>query len=99
MTRAIVKWHSVIGVGGFALLLFLHLDFWRPRSSELYFGWLPEELGYRVLWMLLAWAYLVFFCRWLWPEATEPAAPARPEDRAASSVGPGDRGAAARRES
>jgi len=34
----------------------------------LWFGWLPEELAYRIVWVLLAWAYLVFFCTRVWVE-------------------------------
>ena len=43
---------------GGILLLVLHLDFWRPQRVEVYFGWVPEELLYRIGWMILAWAYL-----------------------------------------
>ena len=58
--------HKYIGWLGFAVLLVLHLDFWRSDEIELYFGWLPRELGYRLLWMALGWAYLIYFCRYLW---------------------------------
>ncbi len=51
---------------GFAVLLILHLDFWRPRRAELYWGWLPEELAYRVVWMLGAWLYIIFICTRVW---------------------------------
>ena len=57
---------KVIAWAGFALLIVTHLDFWRPQRPELYFGWLPEDLAYRLLWMLAAWAYLLFFTRWVW---------------------------------
>ena len=50
---------------GLVILLALHL-FWRSDEAALYAGWLPRELGYRVLWMVLAWAYLIYFCRYLW---------------------------------
>ena len=53
---------------GFVFLLALHLDFWRPLGTTLYFGWLPEELGYRLLWIFLTWLYLLCFTAWLWPE-------------------------------
>ncbi len=58
--------HRAIGWGGFLVLLFLHLDFWRPQRVVLYFGWLPEELLYRLIWMLLAFFYLVHHCTYLW---------------------------------
>ena len=51
---------------GFLLLLALHLDFWRPQRSELLFGWLPVELAYRVLFLVLAWLYMVFICSRVW---------------------------------
>jgi len=51
---------------GELLLLFLHLDFWRPQRAELYFGWMPEEIAYRLVWMALATAWLVFFCARVW---------------------------------
>lgn len=55
---------------GLAVLLALHLDFWRPQRPVLHLGWLPEELLWRLAWMALAWLYLLFVLRWLWaPEA------------------------------
>lgn len=43
-------------------LVALHLDFWRVQRVELYFGWLPEELAWRLAWTLLAWVFLLWFC-------------------------------------
>lgn len=57
-----------IGWVGFAVLLGLHLDFWRPQRAELYLGWMPEELAFRLLWMALAWLYLLFVLRALWTD-------------------------------
>jgi len=57
--------------GGFVVLLVLHLDGWRTQRPVLRFGWLPEELGYRLVWILLAWAYLQFLCARLWREREE----------------------------
>lgn len=54
--------------GGFVLLLVLHLDFWRPQRDVIWFGWMPEELVWRLAWMVLAFAYLVFFCSRVWKE-------------------------------
>ena len=48
------------------VLVALHLDFWREQRVEIYFGWLPEELLYRLIWLAAAWAYLVFFCKEIW---------------------------------
>ncbi len=56
-----------IATVGFVLLALLHLDFWRPQRAELLFGWLPEELAYRVAYILLAWCYILWVCRFLWP--------------------------------
>ena len=46
----------------------LHLDFWRERGTELYFGWLPEEFAWRVGWMHLAFGYLAWFYSSVWTE-------------------------------
>ncbi len=56
---------------GFLLLLVLHLDSWRAQRDVIYFGWMPEELAYRLAWMVLAWAYLLWFCSRVWRD--EPA--------------------------
>lgn len=48
------------------ILVLLHLDFWRPQRAVLYFGWLPEEMAYRLAWMGLAWLYLEWFTRRVW---------------------------------
>lgn len=57
---------------GVAALMLLHLDFWRSQRAALWFGWMPEELLYRLLWMFLAWLYLLFFCARIWrKEETE----------------------------
>ena len=53
---------------GAAVLLVLHHDFWRERGVELWFGWLPEELAWRLAWMLLTLGYLVWFCAVVWVE-------------------------------
>ena len=64
VARRIVAW------GGLGLLLLLHLDLWRPLPPGPYFGWMPEELVFRLLWMGLAWLYLVFFTRVVWEEGS-----------------------------
>lgn len=61
MTRA-VAW------AGLGALLALHLDLWRPRLGERVIGGLPEELVWRLAWMALAWAYLLWFLRHAWRE-------------------------------
>ena len=62
--------HRIVAWAGFLLLIFLHLDFWREQSPTLYLGWLPEELAYRLAWMVLAWLYLMYFTRFVWREET-----------------------------
>ncbi len=47
---------------GFATLLALHIDYWRPQRVIVYGGVLPEEIGYRMLWMAGAWILLLFVC-------------------------------------
>lgn len=65
MPRGVIR---AVAWGGFALLLFLHHDFWRPQRAVLHFGWLPEELAWRLGFVVLCVAYLVFFCRFVWRE-------------------------------
>ncbi len=48
------------------LLVALHLDFWRPDRPVLWFGWMPEELLWRLGWMLAAFVYLLWFCARVW---------------------------------
>lgn len=60
--------HRFIAWTGLILLLILHLDFWRPQRAVLYFGWLPEDMAYRLAWMVLAWVYLVYFTLKVWPQ-------------------------------
>ncbi len=49
-------------------LVVLHLDFWRPVRDVRYFGWLPEELAYRLVWMLLATGFMWYVCAVVWRE-------------------------------
>jgi uncharacterized membrane protein len=56
---------------GAVVMTLLHLDFWRPQSDTLMLGWVPEELLYRILYIFLAWVYVLWVCAWL-PEAEEP---------------------------
>lgn len=56
---------------GFLVLLALHLDFWRPQSARLLFGWLPEELAYRIGTILLAWIYILWICSRVWREESD----------------------------
>jgi hypothetical protein len=52
-------------------LTLLHLDFWRPQRVVLWLGWIPEELSYRLLYVLVAWLFMVFVCVCVWREDGE----------------------------
>ena len=68
MSRSTARRISTIG---FVALVLLHLDFWRPQRSRLLFGWLPEELAYRVGFILLAWLFMLFVCSRVWREPAD----------------------------
>ena len=51
---------------GALVLLALHLHFWIDPGPELLLNWLPIDLAYRIGWLMLAWIYLMFFCRYVW---------------------------------
>ena len=57
-----------IAAAGFLVLVLLHFDFWRPQSPRLLLGWLPEELAYRIAFIVLAWIYILWICQWIWRE-------------------------------
>ena len=56
----------LVAVAGFLILLALHCDFWREPSAGAWLGVLPDELAWRMTWMLLAWGYLVFVAHRVW---------------------------------
>jgi hypothetical protein len=60
----------VLSMGAVGLTL-LHLDFWRTQRGTLLLGWIPDELLYRLIYILLAGAYILWICAWL-PDADEP---------------------------
>ena len=55
----------------FTLLLLLHMDFWRPQRPHLWFGWLPEELAFRIGTIVLAWLLMLWICSRVWLEEEE----------------------------
>ncbi len=57
------RWIAWLGAG---LLIGLHHDFFRPQEARLVLGWVPEDLAYRLVWMLLAAAYLFWFTAHVW---------------------------------
>ncbi|MEM7051571.1 MAG: hypothetical protein AAF604_18025 [Acidobacteriota bacterium] len=61
-----MKTNHLVAWSGLAVLLVLHLDFWRPQRPQLWLGWIPEELAWRLGWLALASLYLWFFTRFVW---------------------------------
>ena len=61
-----MRTHRVVAALGLLGLLFLHIDFWRVRRPRVYMDWMPEELVYRLVWVALAWLYLLYVCRFVW---------------------------------
>ena len=66
MKESVSKQDKVLAWTGLLVLLLFHIDFWRPQRPNLYFGWLPEEMAYRLIWMVAAGFYLWFFTRRIW---------------------------------
>ena len=70
------KSHQILSLAWVAVLLFLHLNFWRPwlggslagffESDRLVLRWLPVDLCLRLGWMALAGLYLVHLTRCVW---------------------------------
>lgn len=67
--------HRWVAGAGLVVLVALHLDFWRPQRLVLYGGWLPEELAWRLAWMGLTCAYMVYFCTCVWRDEPDDGAP------------------------
>ena len=65
MGRRAALW---IASSSLVALVLLHLDFWRPQRARLVLGWVPEELAYRLVFIVLAWLYLLFVTARLWRE-------------------------------
>ena len=56
----------------FAGLILAHLDVWRTERDQLWFGWLPEELLWRLLWMAGAMLFIVHFASRVWRDEPDP---------------------------
>ena len=63
--------HLVVATVTAVGLLALHLDFWRAPRVRIYFGWIPEELAWRLGWMLLAFLWLVYATGRVWRREEE----------------------------
>ena len=48
------------------VLVALHLDFWRPKRNVLWFGFLPEELAWRLGWLALSVSYVIWLSVAVW---------------------------------
>lgn len=57
---------QLIAWGGLLALVVLHLDFWRGPRPGTVFGWLPEDMAYRLAWMAAAAIYLLYFTYRVW---------------------------------
>lgn len=68
MRRRVALW---IASSSLVALVLLHLDFWRPQHARLLFGWFPEELAYRLVFIVLAWLYMLFVTARLWREGSD----------------------------
>ena len=66
--------HLVLASASAAILLVAHLDFWRPQRALLLLGWIPEELAWRLGWMLLAGIWIHYACATIWRAEDGPAA-------------------------
>ena len=71
--RVVISQRTALRIAAvaFTLLLLLHLDFWRPQRPHLWFGWLPEELAFRIGTILLAWLLMLWICARVWREEQE----------------------------
>ncbi len=58
--------HRWIAWAGFFLLFGSHVAYFPAQSTELMFGWMPVDLVYRLVWMVLAWLYLMHFTAKVW---------------------------------
>ena len=63
--------HVALSLAWALLLLVTHLDFWRPQRATLWFGWLPEELLWRLAWMAAAFLFVVHFTARVWGDPEE----------------------------
>ena len=58
-------------VGGLALVA-VHVGGVEPGpDAPPLAGWVPAELAWRLLWILLAWLYLLWFCAFAWRAGDE----------------------------
>ncbi len=51
------------------VLLVLHVDVWNQgRGDGLILGFIPYDLAYHLLWMLVAWAVVIYMTIFVWPD-------------------------------
>lgn len=60
--RASSRAERIFAATSAVVLFVLHLDFWREPAPTLLLGFVPEELAYRLAWMVLAALWVAWFC-------------------------------------
>ncbi len=63
--------HAIVAGILATVLIVFHLDFWRGPRTEIYLGFIPEELAYRLVWIVFAWLFLLFFTHKVWRDEHE----------------------------
>ncbi len=58
-------------LAGLGLVALVAAHLYRTTSTELVLGWMPVELAYRLVWMIMAWVFLLFFTARIWGEGEE----------------------------
>ena len=62
------RWERLVAALGLVALGVLHVDAWRSPGARVFLGWVPEELLYRLVWVLLAWGYLLLLFARFWTD-------------------------------
>jgi len=58
-------------LAGLGLIALVAAHLYRTTSTELVLGWIPMELAYRLVWMVMAWVFLLFFTAQIWGDGEE----------------------------
>lgn len=77
--------HRWVFAGAVVVLLVLHVDVWNQgRGDALILGFIPYDLAYHLLWMVVAWAVVIYMTVFVWPdeevEEVGPTSPASPRE-------------------
>ncbi len=61
--------HRWVFAAAVVVLLVLHVDVWNQgRGDGLILGFIPYDLAYHLLWMLVAWAVVIYMTVFVWPD-------------------------------